>query len=298
MLASRSAAPGAVARAAAAAAGRRGAAAAASSLVSSIRPSREEFLHRHVGIKSFETQEMVRTINPSYATLEDLVDNTVPITIRHQRDLELPEAATEAEALSEMREIAKRNIQGIKSCIGMGYYGTFTPSVALRNILENPAWYTSYTPYQAEIAQGRLEMLLNFQTMVSDLTGMDIANASLLDEATACAEAMALAASVQRKRDSFFVAADCHPHTISLMRTRGSAVGMSIKATFGISPAPTAPPHRDRVWTLTTVWRRLCAGGYKVARERFFDTIDVEAPRLSVAGTLVTTASLASTCGS
>ncbi|KAA0150727.1 hypothetical protein FNF27_03087 [Cafeteria roenbergensis] len=229
MLASRSAAPGAVARAAAAAAGRRGAAAAASSLVSSIRPSREEFLHRHVGIKSFETQEMVRTINPSYATLEDLVDNTVPITIRHQRDLELPEAATEAEALSEMREIAKRNIQGIKSCIGMGYYGTFTPSVALRNILENPAWYTSYTPYQAEIAQGRLEMLLNFQTMVSDLTGMDIANASLLDEATACAEAMALAASVQRKRDSFFVAADCHPHTISLMRTRGSAVGMSIK---------------------------------------------------------------------
>ena len=189
---------------------------------------RPQFLWRHVGIRQEETLDLLRTINPSYTSLDDLVDNTVPMSIRLHRALELPEAATEAEALNEMREIAKRNISGIKSNIGMGYYGTFTPAVVLRNILENPSWYTSYTPYQAEIAQGRLEMLLNFQTMVADLTGMDIANASLLDEATAAAEAMTLSASVQRKRDSFFVSNECHPHTISLMRTRGGAAGINI----------------------------------------------------------------------
>jgi glycine dehydrogenase len=187
-----------------------------------------QFLGRHVGIGNSETFDMLRTVNPSYNSLEDLVNNTVPMGIRLHRELQLPPPATEAEALAEMREIARRNSRGIKSFIGMGYYGTITPSVILRNILENPGWYTSYTPYQAEISQGRLEMLINFQTMVADLTGMDIANASLLDEATACAEGMAMATNVNPSRKAFFVSSDVFPHTIALLRTRGEALGVEV----------------------------------------------------------------------
>src|SRR5690606_9849632 len=144
----------------------------------------------------------------------------VPATIKSPSDLALPDAITEVEALAKIRAVAQKN-QVFRSFIGQGYYGTHTPNVVLRNILENPAWYTAYTPYQAEISQGRMEALINFQTMVADLTGMEIANASLLDEATAAAEAMTLAKrSAKSKSNTFFVADNVHPQTLELLRTR------------------------------------------------------------------------------
>ena len=142
--------------------------------------------------------------------------------------MQLPPPATEAQALAELRTIAARN-QVLKSFIGQGYHGTHTPAVILRNVLENPAWYTAYTPYQAEISQGRLEALVNFQTMVCDLTGMAIANASMLDEATAAAEAMTLAKrSVKSKSDTIVIAGDAHPQTIEVIRTRAAPLGITL----------------------------------------------------------------------
>ena len=152
----------------------------------------------------------------------------MPETIRLRQPLDLPAGRTEREVLTDLRALADRN-QVFTSLIGMGYHGTITPPVIQRNLLENPAWYTAYTPYQPEISQGRLEALLNFQTMVADLAGMDLANASLLDEATAAAEAMAMCRRLSKSpTDTFFVHPDTHPQTISVLRTRAESVGIDL----------------------------------------------------------------------
>ena len=163
-----------------------------------------------------------------FDSLGALIDATVPKDIRLGRQLNLPEAKSEGEALAELRAIAQKN-KIARSFIGAGYYDCITPPVIQRNILENPGWYTAYTPYQAEIAQGRLEALLNFQQMIIDLTALDIANASMLDEATAAAEAMALCHAVVPDRKTFFVADNCHPQTIAVVQTRAKPLGIEIK---------------------------------------------------------------------
>ncbi|PYI71434.1 MAG: glycine dehydrogenase (aminomethyl-transferring), partial [Verrucomicrobia bacterium] len=157
-----------------------------------------------------------------------LIDATVPKNIRLDRQLNLPAAKSETEALAELRAIANKN-KLARSFIGAGYSDCITPPVIQRNILENPGWYTAYTPYQAEIAQGRLEALLNFQQMIVDLTALDIANASLLDEATAAAEAMSLCHAVAPNRKTFFVADNCHPQTIAVVQTRAKPLGIEVK---------------------------------------------------------------------
>ncbi len=188
-----------------------------------------EFIARHIGITEADEQHMLSVIAPDAPfTRRALIEAIVPRSIARAQQMVLPEPIGEAQALSELRTIASKN-QLLKSCIGQGYHGTHTPGVILRNILENPAWYTAYTPYQAEISQGRLEALLNFQTMVCDLTGMAIANASMLDEATAAAEAMTLAKrSVKSKSDTFIVAGDCHPQTIEVIQTRATPLGLKV----------------------------------------------------------------------
>jgi glycine dehydrogenase len=167
-----------------------------------------------------------------YGSLEELIDATVPPAIRMKRELELGGERGEHELLQELQEIARKN-KVFRSFIGQGYYGTITPPVIQRNILENPGWYTQYTPYQAEISQGRLEALLNYQTMVADLTALPLANASMLDEATAAAEAMSMCRAIVLDRDDqtravFFVAEDCHPQTIAVCRTRAKSMGIEI----------------------------------------------------------------------
>jgi glycine dehydrogenase len=188
---------------------------------------RDSFVRRHIGPNPVEIEEMLAALGMD--SLDALVDATIPEDIRMTRALALPGARSEAEVLDEIRGIAERN-RMFRSYIGMGYHDCITPPVIQRNVLENPGWYTAYTPYQAEIAQGRLEALLNFQTVTIDLTGLPIANASLLDEATGAAEAMAMsyAARGSEERNSFFVSADCHPQTIEVMRTRAEARGVEI----------------------------------------------------------------------
>ncbi|MGD0388157.1 MAG: aminomethyl-transferring glycine dehydrogenase [Tepidisphaeraceae bacterium] len=189
-----------------------------------ILASTDEFAHRHIGPGEADLREMLDTLGVS--TLEELIDQTVPESIRYHKSLGIGEPRGEFELLEELRGIAGKN-SVLRSCIGMGYSDTITPPVIQRNILENPGWYTQYTPYQAEIAQGRLEALLNFQTMVSDLTALPLANASLLDEATAAAEAMVMCWRIKEDhRGSFFVAEDCHPQTIAVVKTRAKAIGM------------------------------------------------------------------------
>src|SRR6185437_8806679 len=161
-------------------------------------------------------------------SLGELMGQTLPSSIRQKAPLDLGPALSETEALAHMRELGSRN-QVFTSLIGQGYSGTILPSVIQRNILENPAWYTAYTPYQPEISQGRLEALFNFQTMIADLAGLDVANASLLDEATAAAEAMALTERASSsKSKSFFVDADVHPQTLAVLRTRAEPLGWSL----------------------------------------------------------------------
>src|SRR5213080_504225 len=184
------------------------------------------FARRHIGPNEGEVAAMLSDIG--FESLGTLIDAAVPKNIRLDRPLNLPEAKSEMEALAELRMIAKRN-KVARSFIGAGYYDCITPPVIQRNILENPGWYTAYTPYQAEIAQGRLEALLNFQQMIVDLTALDIANASLLDEATAAAEAMALCHAVVPNRNTFFVAHDCHPQTIAVVQTRAKPLGIEIR---------------------------------------------------------------------
>ncbi|MSU34983.1 MAG: glycine dehydrogenase (aminomethyl-transferring) [Pedosphaera sp.] len=194
----------------------------------------DRFVNRHNGPNAAERAEMLATLGFNH--LDSLVDAAVPTSIRQRQTLDLPPAASEHEALGRLRGIAARN-HVFRSFIGMGYYDTITPPVIQRNILENPGWYTQYTPYQAEISQGRLEGLLNFQTLVTDLTAMDISNASMLDEATACAEAMMLCHRVKEaeaaeggtSRNTFLVADNCHPQNLDLVRTRADALGLEVR---------------------------------------------------------------------
>src|SRR5437868_15154732 len=183
------------------------------------------FARRHIGPNDAEVAQILRDVG--FENLDTLIEAAIPKNIRLNRQLDLPNAKLESEALAELRAIARKN-KVARSFIGAGYYDCITPSVIQRNILENPGWYTAYTPYQAELAQGRLEALLNFQTMVSDLTGLDIANASLLDESTAAAEAMTLCHAVGSGRRKFFVADNCHPQTIEVLHTRAKPLGIEI----------------------------------------------------------------------
>ena len=186
-----------------------------------------EFVARHIGPSAQDEARMLAAVGEP--SCQALMDAIVPRSIARAHAMALPPAASEAEALAELKAIAGQN-RVLKSFIGQGYYGCHTPGVIQRNILENPAWYTAYTPYQAEISQGRMEALLNFQTMVSDLTGMDIANASMLDEATAAAEAMTLAhRSVKAKGNTIVVSGDAHPQTIEVMRTRAAPLGLAVR---------------------------------------------------------------------
>lgn len=199
-----------------------------SSVSTSHNPPSEQpgFVQRHLGPNGDEIQEMLKLLGIS--NLETLIDQTIPSTIRLNRSLQLPDAKSEYEALNQLKAIASQN-QVYRSFIGMGYSDCITPGVIQRNILENPGWYTAYTPYQAEIAQGRLEALLNFQTLIIDLTGLEIANASLLDEATAAAEAMSLSYAVSKtKANGFFVSKDCHPQTIDVVKTRAVPLGIEV----------------------------------------------------------------------
>src|SRR5437879_8597978 len=186
----------------------------------------DSFARRHIGPNEEEVRAMLRDLG--FDSLGALIDTTVPKDIRLERQLNLPAAKSETEALAELRVIAQKN-KIARWFIGAGYSDCITPPVIQRNILENPGWYTAYTPYQAEIAQGRLEALLNFQQMIVDLTALDIANASLLDEATAAAEAMTLCHAVAPDRKTFFVAENCHPQTIEVVRTRAKPLGIDVK---------------------------------------------------------------------
>lgn len=187
----------------------------------------DKFADRHIGPGKDEIDEMLNTIGAG--SLEALVEETVPSSIRLENGLKLSEPLSEYQFLKELKEIAKKN-KVFKSYIGMGYYNTILPAVIQRNILENPGWYTQYTPYQAEISQGRLEALINFQTMIIDLTGMEIANASLLDEATSAAEAMIMLFNSRKNKqaDTFFVSEECFPQTIDVLKTRSNPLGIKL----------------------------------------------------------------------
>jgi glycine dehydrogenase len=187
----------------------------------------DRFADRHIGSSPEEVQEMLRVIG--FPTLDAMIDAAIPPQIRLAKPLSLPPAGSENEVLAQLKEIVSKN-ERRRSFIGMGYYDCITPPVIQRNILENPGWYTQYTPYQPEISQGRLEALLNFQTMVSDLTGLEIANASLLDEATAAAEAMDMCHGLQggEGQNTFFVSETCHPQTIAVVQTRAEPLGIAV----------------------------------------------------------------------
>src|SRR5512140_2699483 len=199
--------------------------------MSSDSDSSLSFSRRHIGPGPEATMEMLRLLG--YSSLDAFVNDVVPKTIRTNQPLTTGDPVGEYDLLIKLREIASQN-KPWRSFIGMGYYDTVTPPVILRNVLEDPGWYTAYTPYQAEIAQGRLEALLNFQTMVCDLTGMEIANASLLDEATAAAEAMTMLHGLRSRDDvaagknSFFVSSECFPQTIELLKTRARPLGIEL----------------------------------------------------------------------
>ncbi|MDB5171401.1 MAG: gcvP, partial [Phycisphaerales bacterium] len=208
-------------------------AAEADSAVAGLLGPSDTFVRRHIGPDAADVKEMLALLGVD--SLDELVEQTVPAAIRLKKPLNIGEPRGEFELLQELKQIASKN-KVFRSFLGMGYYDTITPPVIQRNILENPGWYTQYTPYQAEIAQGRLEALLNFQTMVSDLTALPLANASLLDEATAAAEAMSMCfhiagaeASGDAKKTAFFVANDCHPQTIAVVRTRAKSQGIEIE---------------------------------------------------------------------
>ncbi|MDB6123053.1 MAG: glycine dehydrogenase [Pedosphaera sp.] len=185
----------------------------------------DSFARRHIGPSSDESRQMLKTLG--FSDLDALINTVVPKQIHLTRPLHIPAGRSEYQVLTELEAIAAQN-QVFRSFIGMGYYDCITPPVIQRNVLENPGWYTQYTPYQAEIAQGRLEALLNFQTMISDLTGLDIANASLLDEATAAAESMHLCHAVHPEKNIFFVSTECHPQTIDVVKTRALPLGVEV----------------------------------------------------------------------
>ncbi len=189
--------------------------------------ARNEFLERHIGPREVDVRAMLDAVG--YQSLEALCDAALPESIRSDQPLNLPDPLNEVDAIERIRSIANLN-KPLKSLIGLGYHNTITPAVVVRRVLENPAWYTAYTPYQPEISQGRLEALLNYQTMVCDLTGMEIANSSLLDESTAAAEAMTMARRLAKSQGAkFFIDSDCHPQTIDVVSTRAVALGIEIE---------------------------------------------------------------------
>ncbi len=200
-------------------------AAAAQSSAASLISETDSFARRHIGPGPAETREMLELLG--YDNLEALADAAVPAHIRRRQPLQLPAPRSEQDVLTALRELAAQN-QIYRSYIGTGYYDCVTPAVLQRNMLENPGWYTPYTPYQAEISQGRLEALLTFQTMVIDLTGLEVANASLLDEGTAAAEAMTMCRGLKEGRTTFFVSAECHPQTIDVIKTRARVLGIQV----------------------------------------------------------------------
>ena len=183
------------------------------------------FQKRHIGPSDSEMREMLTYLG--FSSIDELIQSTIPNDILSKDDLSVGPELSEFEFLKKIKLLAEKN-RVVKTFIGMGYYGTITPPVILRNILENPGWYTAYTPYQAEISQGRLEALLNFQTMVTDMTGLEISNASLLDESTAAAEAMVLMYRHSKSGNTFFVADDCHPQTIDVLKTRAEPMDIKI----------------------------------------------------------------------
>jgi glycine dehydrogenase len=195
----------------------------------------DPFATRHIGLAADDQQRMLDALG--YPSLDDLLADAVPASIREKLALALPPAASENEVAAELRALAARN-RPLTSMIGLGYYGTITPPVIRRNVLENPAWYTAYTPYQPEISQGRLEALINFQTVVEDLTGLPVAGASVLDESTAAAEAMALAHRSAKRGDTFVLDADALPQTIDVVRTRAEALGLSVLVQDLTEPLP------------------------------------------------------------
>ena len=192
--------------------------------------SNNSFLNRHNGPSKLGVDKMLKSMNLS--SVEQLIDETVPAKIRFSESLNVGEGMSEQEYLEHIKGISKKN-KVFKSYIGLGYYNSLTPSVIMRNVFENPGWYTSYTPYQAEISQGRLEALLNFQTMISDLTGMPLANSSLLDEGTAAAEAMIMffharsRAQVKAGADTFYVSEDMYPQTLDILKIRAASKGIN-----------------------------------------------------------------------
>jgi len=189
--------------------------------------SSSSFVSRHIGPTEREQTEMLKSLG--FNEMKELIDATVPESIRVRKDLALPGALSEHEALKKISGIAAKNKLPSTNAIGQGYYGTFTPSVVLRNLVENPGWYTAYTPYQAELSQGRMELLLNFQTMIADLTGMEVAGASLLDEATAAAEAMSMSKRLTKgKRQKYFVDQHVHPQTLDVVLTRAGPIGIEV----------------------------------------------------------------------
>ena len=189
-----------------------------------------DFLSRHLGPQDKDIESMLDYLE--FDSLHDLVQSVVPNNVLSKYQSKIPQALSENQTLSQLDKYAKKN-NVFKSLIGMGYYDTITPSVIRRNILENPGWYTHYTPYQAEISQGRLEALLNFQTMISDLTGLPLANASLLDEGTAAAEAMLMFFNVTQdpNKNIFLVSDKCHPQTIDILQTRSKPIGIHLAIT-------------------------------------------------------------------
>jgi glycine dehydrogenase len=202
----------------------------------------DSFVSRHVAPTPDEQAAMLAALG--LGSLDELTAKAVPAAIRTDAPLDLPPARDEAAVIAELAALAARNRADVKSLLGLGYHGTHTPPVILRNVLENPGWYTAYTPYQAEISQGRLEALLNYQTVVTELTGMEIANASLLDEGTAAAEAMALALHAQKgKARLFLVAEDCHPQTIAVVRTRARPLGVEVRT---VAPGALAAACADK----------------------------------------------------
>jgi glycine dehydrogenase len=195
-------------------------------VVNMLKSSQRDFIRRHIGPSEEDQSKMLNELG--FKNLDDLISKTVPENILLKEELDIGEPNSEYEALRKLKAISKKN-KIYSNFIGMGYYGTFTPYVILRNILENPGWYTSYTPYQPEVAQGRLEMLLNFQQMICDFTGMDISNASLLDEGTAAAEAVGLSYRLCKNDSNIvFVSKDCHPQTIDVIKTRAEPLGLTV----------------------------------------------------------------------
>ncbi|HSZ82039.1 MAG TPA: glycine dehydrogenase (aminomethyl-transferring), partial [Polyangia bacterium] len=234
--------------------------------------SKDRFASRHIGPDDADVAEMLAALGVS--SLDALVAQTVPADIRLGTDLKLPPAVTEAEVLAELRALSEKN-QIWRSYLGQGYSDCVTPPVVLRNIIENPGWYTQYTPYQAEISQGRLEALLNYQTLVTDLTGLPVANASLLDEGTAAAEAMHMLAGVAPAaqgedggRAAFVVSAGCHPQTIEVVRTRAKPLGVEVVVVtdvfaFDFTSQPVFGvlaqyPATDGALGTAAAWRGLC----------------------------------------